>query len=389
MSQNFNLIHEAVLFAEKAHRGQRRKGTEVAYITHPMEVMQILASMKADPELLAAGVLHDTVEDTGVSIEDIRSRFGNWVARIVESHSEEKGRPWQERKQHTIDALLGGDRDIRLLIMADMVANLRSMLSDYSRMGSGLWERFNAPRALQAWYYGEAQDALYDMQFDEDTRQVYWEMVALYKELFVDYYIYPGARTIYQISCGGQGYVFRQSGNIWEPFNEPLPEEAMRLTREEAELLEDSWNEERLDDSVAGNEETEEAVAHCCAGKDGENAAAVLRIIWQRVIEGGHWIVPVEFRGAETPDGRLPHYFEMRKITIEGGSVAAAAFTSRATMTGAPDSALLSLSIGDFLRAVYEKPELEGVVLNPWNGAFFLDRDTFRLLLEDTEVAKG
>lgn len=386
MSKNFNLIHEAVLFAEKAHRGQGRKGTEIAYITHPMEVMQILASVNGAPELLAAGVLHDTVEDTGASVEELRAEFGDRVARLVESHSEEKSRPWQERKQHTIDTLNSGDRDTRLLIMADMTANLRSMYSDHLRVGNRLWERFNAPRQLQAWYYGEAQDALYDMQFDEDARQVYWEMVALYKELFVDYYMYPGARTIYQISCSGQGYVFRQSGGIWEPFNEALPEEALPLSREEAELLEDSWNDESLDASAAGNEKIEEAAARYRSGEDESGDAAVLQSIWERICEDGRWIVPVEFRGAETPDGRLPHYFDLQKIALEDGHLAAVAFTSRAAMSGAPESSVLSLSLGGFLRAMYEKTELMGVMLNPWDGSFFLDRDMISLLLEDTEV---
>lgn len=81
-------VHEAMLFAEKAHRGQKRKGTDIDYITHPMEVYQILTSMQAGQELLMAGLLHDTVEDTDVDIDDVWLAFGDRVSALVANHTE-------------------------------------------------------------------------------------------------------------------------------------------------------------------------------------------------------------------------------------------------------------------------------------------------------------
>ena len=78
-----------------------------------MEVFQILTSMNAGYELLVAGLLHDTVEDTDVTIDDIRKAFGERVATLVGNHSEDKSKTWKERKQHTIDELKTADRDTK------------------------------------------------------------------------------------------------------------------------------------------------------------------------------------------------------------------------------------------------------------------------------------
>ena len=100
------MIDKAIAFATKAHEGQLRKGTNLPYILHPMEVGMIVSRMTDDNEVIAAAVLHDTVEDCdGVSLEMIREEFGEKVARIVTAESEDKAKSWMERKAHTIDFL--------------------------------------------------------------------------------------------------------------------------------------------------------------------------------------------------------------------------------------------------------------------------------------------
>ena len=86
MTQKINTVklHDAIVFAAKAHKGQVRKGTDVDYITHPMEVLQILTQMGADGNLLIAGVLHDVVEDTDVTLDEVRELFGDDVATLVD-----------------------------------------------------------------------------------------------------------------------------------------------------------------------------------------------------------------------------------------------------------------------------------------------------------------
>jgi len=97
-----NMIHKAIQFATLAHKNQFRKGTNIPYIVHPFEVAQILTDAKCNEEVIIAGLLHDTVEDTDVAIGQIEQEFGHYVAELVSSCSEDKSQSWEERKQHTI-----------------------------------------------------------------------------------------------------------------------------------------------------------------------------------------------------------------------------------------------------------------------------------------------
>ena len=89
-------LNEAIVFATERHAGQVRKGSGKPYIVHPLEVLTILTDMEAGADVLIAGVLHDTVEDTGTTIEEIRSRFGDAVADLVAGCSEDKSKSWEE-----------------------------------------------------------------------------------------------------------------------------------------------------------------------------------------------------------------------------------------------------------------------------------------------------
>ena len=178
------LLNEAVIFAVRRHSGQFRKGTRLPYIVHPLETLSILVNMKADTALMAAGVLHDVIEDTDTSEKELLERFGEDVCRLVMSHSEDKSKSWDERKKHAVSELKKSSFRVKMLVMADKVSNLRSIYADYRDMGEELWERFNAPREKQEWYYGAIKDALAEMKDDCHTAEVYGEMVRLCKEIF-------------------------------------------------------------------------------------------------------------------------------------------------------------------------------------------------------------
>lgn len=96
------LIHRAIYFAVQAHDGQKRKGTDIPYIAHPFEVAQLLMEAGAEDEVVAAGLLHDTVEDTAVTAADVQKQFGVRVAELVMLCSEEKGLSWEERKNQML-----------------------------------------------------------------------------------------------------------------------------------------------------------------------------------------------------------------------------------------------------------------------------------------------
>ena len=182
-------LNKAITFATEKHSGQLRKSTKIPYILHPLDVLQILYSMRADTSLLIAGVLHDTVEDTAVTAEDIRERFGDAVANLVCHHTEDKSKSWEERKQVTIDEIRKRDRYVRYPIFADMLSNLRSQSTDYQKVGEGLWERFNAPKEKQSWYYSARLDAFHNLMDDECAAKFYWEAQALYKDIYVGFYM--------------------------------------------------------------------------------------------------------------------------------------------------------------------------------------------------------
>lgn len=178
------LLNEAINFATEKHAGQFRKGTARPYIVHPLEVVQILETMGADEELLMAGVLHDTLEDTEATEEEIRTRFGEGVAELVRGHTEDKRKSWQERKQQAIAEVQEAGLRMKMLVLADKLSNLRDMSRDYREVGEVLWERFRAPKERQSWYYHGIQEALAEVQEVAQTREVYQEMCGLIHGLF-------------------------------------------------------------------------------------------------------------------------------------------------------------------------------------------------------------
>ncbi len=150
------LVDTALSFAARAHRDQVRKGTDTPYIVHPVGVMLALqAAGESDPELLAAALLHDTLEDAGVTAETLAALFGPRVAEIVAGASEPFARddPWEARKQHTVAFLRTAPRAIQLVAAADKLHNLSAMVADHAAHGEQLWDRFNRGRAEIGWYY--------------------------------------------------------------------------------------------------------------------------------------------------------------------------------------------------------------------------------------------
>lgn len=244
------LLEKAIHFATSKHAGQLRKGTTIPYIVHPLETMNILRAMNADTNLLIAGLLHDTVEDTDATAEEIAEIFGTDVAALVNGHSEDKSKTWEERKTHAIKELAEASRRMKMLVMADKVSNLRSIAADYRAIGNELWKRFNAPVEKQAWYYSGIQDSLWDMQVDPDAAPVYWEMVGLYKDIFVKYYrefCPPGYFEDYLLQVCADGSIFRlDKGNPeWKKVEDSLEDiylNCEELLRKDAEALEDEWN---------------------------------------------------------------------------------------------------------------------------------------------------
>ncbi len=97
-------IHEAIEFAAVKHRNQKRKGTDIPYIVHPMEVYGILAASGCDEETLIGGILHDTLEYTDTDIEELINLFGQTVAQLVVSESEDKSKLGKSENKRQLTA---------------------------------------------------------------------------------------------------------------------------------------------------------------------------------------------------------------------------------------------------------------------------------------------
>lgn len=161
------MLSRAIAFAAEAHKNQTRKGGSIPYIVHPMEASAIVATMTDDAALIAAAVLHDTLEDCpNVTSEIIERDFGAHVADLVAFESEQRTDKapeltWHARKQETLDRLREADEEQLMLTLADKLSNARALHRDYMVLKNELWERFNqTDKREQAWYYRSLVEAL-------------------------------------------------------------------------------------------------------------------------------------------------------------------------------------------------------------------------------------
>ena len=230
------LLDRAIIFAVKAHSGTERRGKGYPYIVHPMEAVEIVATMTKDQELLAAAALHDTVEDTDVTVEQIRAEFGDRVADLVaaetdslpsggfEAQSAEGGTSrraerkeqcddrkapagsiaeaacpsgqlrssggmteelatasWHSRKQAAIDRLSKASREAKMVALGDKLSNMRAIARDYSMQGDALWNLFHAkdPKDHE-WHYRGLAGALAEL----DGTFAYQEFINLINQVF-------------------------------------------------------------------------------------------------------------------------------------------------------------------------------------------------------------
>ena len=156
-----NILEEAIIYATIMHQGKIRKFGDTPYILHPLEVAQILSTMTDDQEIITAGILHDIVEDTDGTLAEIRSRFGDRVAELVSSESEEKypgedsSATWKKRKEESLKVLRNSkDIGVKMLWVADKLANIRGLAGVYSEKGEVMWQSLNQKDpAMHAWYY--------------------------------------------------------------------------------------------------------------------------------------------------------------------------------------------------------------------------------------------
>lgn len=168
-------IEKALELAAKAHLNQVRKGTDIPYITHPYMLGMMLMEAGCSEDQIIAGILHDTVEDTWVTIEYIQEHFGEKVADIVAGCTEpDKKLSWEIRKQHTIEYLKRAPREICIVACVDKLHNAWAMLREYEKVGDAVWDRFSRGYEDQKWYYHNLVESL-GVQFGKGEKFRYYE----------------------------------------------------------------------------------------------------------------------------------------------------------------------------------------------------------------------
>lgn len=181
------LLDKAIAFATKAHEGQCRKGTDIPYILHPLEAASIVGTMTTDDEVIAGAVLHDVVEDTDTTIEQIRDLFGERVAEFVAFESEDKRKDlpasitWKIRKHESIRRLRNAPVEVKMITLGDKLSNIRAIKRDFDALGDEIWQRFNQKdKKEHYWYYKHILLRLSQLE----EHQAYKELLELLKDIF-------------------------------------------------------------------------------------------------------------------------------------------------------------------------------------------------------------
>jgi len=181
-------FEQALIYASQLHASQRRKGTEVPYISHLLAVSALVLEHGGDEDTVIAALLHDAIEDQGgePTRQAITTQFGSRVAEIVESCTDtdtEPKPPWQARKEAHLAHLRTASADALLVVAADKLHNARCVLSDLREQGDEVWGKFKGGRPGTLWYYREMVALLQAAEVPAGTRKLVAELARAVNEI--------------------------------------------------------------------------------------------------------------------------------------------------------------------------------------------------------------
>ncbi|MDA8597031.1 HD domain-containing protein [Candidatus Pacebacteria bacterium] len=144
--------------ATSAHNGQVRKSDGSPFMAHPIAVAKILEEYRFPPEVIAAALTHDVLEDTDVTEAQLRTALGDGVVDIVLGVTEVKSLPWEERKEKYIEAVVAGSEYVKAVSIADKIHNAESFLQAYQEQGIDLWQKFSRGPKKTLWFQRTLHD---------------------------------------------------------------------------------------------------------------------------------------------------------------------------------------------------------------------------------------
>lgn len=166
------IIDSAICFVTETMSGSVRKGSGAPSVLHALETGVIASTLTRDEEIIAAAILHDVIEDFAVTADTLRSRFGDRVALLVISESENKRsdmpprESWKIRKEEALEVLRATtDMGVKILFLSDKLSNLRSLAMELEKQGESFWLKFNQndPKEHE-WYFCEVLKATEELQ---------------------------------------------------------------------------------------------------------------------------------------------------------------------------------------------------------------------------------
>lgn len=179
-------VQLAISFCLEKHNGQKRKLINTPYAIHPISVSMLLFEIGEKDEIIISALLHDIIEDTNTTIDEIIAVFGTEVGNIVRDCTEpDKTLEWEERKKHTIDIIKNINHDSVMVILADKVHNLYSILQSIDKNGEKIWSVFKRGYEKQKWYYSNLQKSFLEKEYLE-TNELFFEFKRLYNIIFLE-----------------------------------------------------------------------------------------------------------------------------------------------------------------------------------------------------------
>lgn len=238
-------IESAIKYAVDYHSGKIWKTSKNPFIVKPLEVFQVLSYIGAGAELIVAGILLEAYDENVESKKKLRDEFGDTVADLVLSYQKLRDVDWNENTQKECKRLEKATKEEKIITLADIVVKQRQLLLGCSRTIGNYWREFGISYENSAKYFSKVQDALYDLEFDDNLKALYWEMVNGYKELFVKYYFDENRICLYQISADGSNVYKTPDEYSWLKYTEKVPDDAICIPRDLAERVEEQWDERR------------------------------------------------------------------------------------------------------------------------------------------------
>jgi (p)ppGpp synthase/HD superfamily hydrolase len=177
-----DIVERATFVAVVAHKEQVRKSDGSPYIVHPLMVARIVASHNFPDVVVAAALVHDVLEDSPITKDELTNLLNEEVVAIVTAVSEDKSLPWKDRKLQYIKAVSVSGEYVKAVSVADKIHNAQSLRDAHAKFGSSVWERFNQGRDIKIWFERTLCDQL-EQNWQHPLLQEYKTLVSELEKL--------------------------------------------------------------------------------------------------------------------------------------------------------------------------------------------------------------